>query len=165
MVIALTLLCLYAADILPWSKITCCFLSSLFIYVLTSEGFYGFSLLCFAATAGLAFLLLPDRAPLYLYLALLGHYGIFKTFADTSIQDKILRFILKLVYCNAFVLGAALLAFFLFSDAAVFAALPAWSQYLLVGALQLVFIAFDVLYTLCCKFYDNILRSRLLPRR
>lgn len=164
MVIALSVLCLYAAVILPWSKITCLFLASLFIYVLACEGMYGLSVLCFAASAGAAFLVLPDKTPLYAYCALLGHYGIFRTFAQTHIKDKLIRFILKLAYCDIFVFVSVLIVYFVF-DFDFSAVLSTWSWWLLIIVLQLALVGYDLLYSLCVRFYDNVLRNRLLPRR
>lgn len=165
MVAALSLLSLYAAVVLPWSKIACCFLSSLFIYVLASEGLYLFSLICFMATAGLSALLLPDKTPLFIYLALLGHYGIFKTFAESKIKDKVIRFIAKLAYCDIFSFLALLAAYFLIGNIDFASLLPSWSWWLLLLALQIIFIAYDILYSLCSRFYDNMLRNVLIPRR
>lgn len=164
MTAALTVLSLYAASVLPWSKITCCFLSSLFIYVLVNEGVYGFAILTFFASAGVAFLLLPDKNVCFLYIALLGHYGIFKTFIERRLKDKVLRFIFKLFYCDAFTLLAVFLYCVIFKlELAGF--LPSWNLWLIVGALQLIFIAYDLLYSLCRRFYDAVIRNAILPRR
>ena len=85
MVSALTLLCLYAVAVLPGGRAIFYFLSSVFVYALCCEGAYATALLSFAATAGLSFLLLPDKTVAVAYALLLGHYGIFKTGLDLSL--------------------------------------------------------------------------------
>lgn len=164
MAVALTVLSLFSASVLPWSKIACCFLSSVFVYVLATEGLYTFALLSYLASAALAYLLLPDKSPCYAYIALLGHYGIFKTFIDRKMKDKVLRFIFKLMYCNAFTLISIFLVCFIMKmDLSVM--LPDWKLWIILAALQAAFIGFDLLYSLCCRFYDTVIRNAILPRR
>jgi len=167
MAAALGLLCLYAAAVLPTGRIACLFLSSLFVYVLAGEEEYLFSMLVFLLTAGLSLLLLPEKAPAAAYILLLGHYGIWKTFLERRVKDRVLRFLLKLIYCNlAVFLGALALGFLMGGFSALpVGSLPGWSWWLLVLLLQAVFSVGDFLYSLCCKFYDNVLRNYLLPRR
>lgn len=164
MTVALTVLSLFAASVLPWSKIACLFLSSLFIYVLASEGLFVFSILAYIASGVLAYLFLPDKGPCFAYIALLGHYGIFRTFAEKRIKDKVLRMIFKLLYCNAFTLLCVFLVCFVFSID-ISSVLPHWNIYIMLAALQAAFVLFDILYSLCCRFYDAVIRNSILPRR
>lgn len=164
MVTALTVLSLYAASTLPWSKVACCFLASVFMYMLARESAIGTAITAFLASSAIAFLLLPDKSPLYAYVALLGHYGIFRTFVGDKVQDRFLRFFLKLVYCNAFTALALALAMYVWK-LEIAAYLPDWALWVLLAVLEAVFIGYDLLYGLCQKIYDEWIRNRILPRR
>lgn len=164
MVTALTVLCLYAVCVLPWSKIACCFLSSLFIYILACEGAYFYAFASFAATAALSFFILPQKEILFVYVILLGHYGIYKAWADMHIKDGFIRFLSKILYCNVFcALGLLILLRVLSYD--VSSMLPAWGVWVLVLALEGAFIAYELLYGICVRIYNASLRNQLLPRR
>ena len=100
MCIALTVLSLYAAAVLPTMRIACYFLSSVFVYILCAEQAYLSAFLVYAASVALGLLLLPSKAALIPYALLLGHYGIFKTFLDEHIGDRLVGSVLKLLYCD-----------------------------------------------------------------
>ncbi len=163
---ALTVLCLYAACVLPTGRLALYFLSSLFIYALSGEEAYGWAVVMFFACCGLGLAIVPNRISLLPYVFLLGHYGIFKPWLDRRMPDRVVRAALKLLYCNAF--------FALAVCAAVYAAgfdlatlplpefLPLWAAVLL---LQAAFLAFDLLYWFCQRFYDERVRYAIMPRR
>lgn len=164
MVTALTVLCLYAACVLPWSKLACCFLSSLFVFILAGEGVYGYAFASFAASAALGFLILPQKEILFLYALLLGHYGIFKAWADMRIKDGVMRFFSKLLYCNVFC-AAGLFILLRVLSYNLAAMLPTWGIWIMVAVLEGAFIAFDLLYSVCVRIYNASFRNQLLPRR
>lgn len=163
---ALSVLSLYASCVLPTAKLAFYFLSSVFIYMLADEEAYVGALVSFAASLLLGFVILPDKAYLFPYAALLGHYGIFKTWLSRRTGDKVLQFFLRMLYCNLFAGAGVCAAVFLFSyDIKMFAGqlpLPIW---LLVPILEAAFVLFDTLYWVCQKFYDERIKAYLIPRR
>ncbi|MDD4075238.1 MAG: hypothetical protein PHC80_04025 [Eubacteriales bacterium] len=164
MVTALTVLCLYAVCVLPWSKLACCFLSSIFIYILSGEGAYFYAFVSFAASAALSFFILPQQEILFAYVILFGHYGIFRAWADARIKDRFIRFFSKLLYSNAFcAIGLLVLLRVLSYDLS--SMLPAWSLWVLVIALEGAFVAYELLYGVCVRIYNASIRNQLLPRR
>ena len=165
MVSALSLLFLYASAVLPTMRITCLFLSSVFVYVLAGERMYAFSVLAYLSSSALSFLILPDKMPAVLYTLLLGHYGIFKVFMQERIKDKFVCFFLKLIYCDVFAFIIVLGIVFFYANLSLPVQIPVWGWWVSVLVLQVVFISYDVLYSLCARFYDNMLRNYLLPRR
>ena len=145
MCIALTVLCLYAASVLPTMRIACYFLSSVFVYVLCAEQAYMTALLIFAASGGICFLLVPDKTALLPYVFLLGHFGIFRSFLSVHLKDPVASLLVRLLYCNLFFALALLLAVFVlrFDITQLELPLPLWA---VVPILQAVFLAFDLLY-------------------
>lgn len=164
MVIALTLLSLYAAAALPAGNLAFYFLSSVFIYVLTSEKAYLSAFVCFIATSALAFLILPDKTTVFYYVILIGHYGILYTFVDSHVNSKFFRIMCRLLYCDIFALiGVYLLQNVLFLGPV---ALPGWLPiWLAVLIGQAAFIAVDFLYRVCIQIYQSRIRSSMIPRR
>lgn len=163
MVTALSVLCVYAAGILPTLRVASYFLSSLFVYVLVSENAYGSAIIAFVASCAVSFFLLPDKLAILPYALLVGHYGIFKTLIDRKVKDKFVKLSVKLIYCNAFLLAGLFLIAFVFEirlDA--ISALPIW---LLVLIAEALLVLFDLLYTFCQHFYDTKLRRSMVTRR
>ena len=165
MVTALTMLSLYAAAVLPAGRISCYFLSSIFIFALCAEGAYVTALTAFAASAGLAWLLLPDKLVAAAYTLLLGHYNIFKTILDTHLESIPFRVVLKLLYCSVFTAAGLYVAIILIG-VDVMANLPEWLPvWGVVAAAEAAFIMLDVLQSLLGKFYVSRIRSVIVPRR
>lgn len=96
--------------------------------------------LCWAATAILAFLLVPDKFCVLLFGALFGLYPMVKSLIE-QLRKKPLEYVLKLVFFNA-----AFTAVYLVMSAAVAASLPqvlgssVWVLYL---AANVVFLLYD----------------------
>ena len=105
MAAALTLLFLYASEVLTGFRFLCAALSGLFVIVLTEEDLFGTAWLCFLAVAILGFILCPDRMSWFLYVALIGHYGIVRRFFQKFITVPAVRSLFTVLYCN---LGTAL---------------------------------------------------------
>ena len=88
---ALGVLCLYAAAVLPTGRVALYFLASLFVYVPAAEGAYLGAVGVYLATGVLSLLILPSRAAAAPYIVLLGHFGIFKTWFDSVMPDKVVQ--------------------------------------------------------------------------
>ncbi|MBQ9833025.1 MAG: hypothetical protein IJO48_04750 [Clostridia bacterium] len=164
MTVALTVLCVYAAAVLPTMRAVAYFISSLFVYVLVCEKAYGAAVLSYIASAVLSFVLIPDKIAILPYVLLLGHFGIFKVFIDRKITDKFVGFVFKLIYCNVFTLIALLLIMYVFniSDFVISVEIPLW---VIITAAQVIFVVFNYVYTLCQQFYDTRLRSVIVSQR
>ena len=99
---ALGVLCLYAAAVLPTGRVALYFLASLFVYVPAAEGAYLGAVGVYLATGVLSLLILPSRAAAVPYIVLLGHFGIFKTWFDSVMPDKVVQSAVKVLYCDVF---------------------------------------------------------------
>ena len=123
---ALGVLCLYAAAVLPTGRVALYFLASLFVYVPAAESAYLGAVGVYLATGVLSLLILPSRAAAVPYIVLLGHFGIFKTWFDSVMPDKVVQSAVKVLYCDVFtVLGAfAAIKLFGFDMTTLSVALP-----------------------------------------
>lgn len=163
---ALSVLSLYASAVLPTAKLAFYFLSSVFVYMLTAEEAYAGALISFLASALLSFVLLPDKLYLAPYVALLGHYGIFRTWLDRRLGDRLLGFLLRMLYCNLATAAGILSAVYVFQfDLAAFGALLPFPSWVAIPALEAGFALFDFLYWICQKIYEERIRTYLVPRR
>jgi hypothetical protein len=165
MVVALTVLMLYAASVLPTLKLASYFIASLFVYALSYEGVYTAAILSYFASSFLAFVLIPDKLSLIPYFALLGHFSIFKAFAQTHMRDRFIRCFSYLIYCSVFTAVGALAAFYLL-DFNILENIPfGLPFYAAVLILEAVFAVYAVLFTFCQRFYENRIRDNLLSKR
>ncbi len=161
---ALGVLCLYAAAVLPTGRAALYFMASLLVYVPAAEGAYLGAAAVYAATGALSLLLLPNRAAAAPYILLLGHYGIFKTWFDSVMPDRVVQSAVKVLYCDAFAVLSAFAAIRLFGldMTELSLRLPVWAVIL---AMQAAFFAYDKLYWVCQRFYDERIRPHISPRR
>ncbi len=163
---ALTVLSLYASSVLPTAKLAFYFLSTVFIYMLAEQEAYSGALIAFASSAFIGFLILPDKLYMAPYIAILGHYGIFRTWLNKRAQDKLLSFFIRMLYCNVLTAIGICTAFYLFH--VDFSALkdtipiPAWG---LIPLLEAGFAFYDFLYWISEKIYIERIKSYLIPRR
>lgn len=163
---ALTVLALYAANVLPTGKLAFFFLSSVFIYMLAEEEAYAGALISFAASSFISLLILPDKIYAVPYIALLGHYGIFKTWLGKHLQDKLLMFFIRMIFCNVITALGIYMAFYMFSFnfSQITSALP-FPAWLLIPIVEVGFALFDFLYWICQKIYVERIKAYLIPRR
>ncbi len=164
MVVALNLLFLYAASVLPTLRIASLVMSSLFVYCLTGEKEYASGIITFIVTSVLALIILPDKILLAPYVMLLGHYGIFKPIIDEKVKDRIMNIIIKIIYCNVFSgIGIAVCSMILnFDFESLGIELP---HYLIAIIAEVAFFLWEIIYSLCTRIYNAQIRSRLLPKR
>ncbi len=164
MVTALTILSLYAVAVLPFGSVPLYFLASMFIYVLACEGAYAAAFVSFLASAALSFFLLPEKSPVLLYVALLGHFGIFRTAMQGRVSSKFLFVLLKLLYCDVFAGAGLYLGLYVWGglSLSVPEVLPAWAAVVLS---QVAFLVYDILYTISAGIYEARFRRAIVPRR
>ena len=162
MVAALTLLFLYASEVLTGFRFLCAALSGIFIVVLTQEDLFGTAWLCFLAVAILGFILCPDRMSWFLYVTLIGHYGIVRRFFQKYITVPAVRSVFTVLYCN---LGTALGLWAMYTVAGVNALdrLPDnVPTVVLVLIVEAVFFLLDILFEAAANLYQKRVRRFLL---
>ena len=155
---AMSLLFLYLAAVLPTMRLAMFFLSSIFIMGLILEEEIGLAFLMYIAVSALGLLfLLPHIVYVLPYVIFFGHYGIGKYYIETRIKDKVVGYIIKLLYYNV-----ALVLIYLLAQAALkemLDALPIWALLLIAEA---AFVIFDYLFTKVTAYYFNNIRRYLM---
>lgn len=161
MAAALTLLFLYASEVLTGFRFLCAALSGFFIVVLTQEDLFGTAWLCFLTVAILGFLLCPDRMSWFLYVALIGHYGIVRRFFEKYITVPSIRSVFTVLYCN---LGTALGLWAMYTVAGVnvLDRLPDVPAVVLILLVEAVFFLLDILFEAASNLYVKRVRRFLL---
>ena len=91
-------------------------------------------------------------------------HPVFKLGIDSVIRDKLVAFAAKLILCN----GLAALVIFgagkLFS-LDIIAQLPNYPLYIIIPAIEIFFIAYELIFTLCVRVFDDRLRNVIITRR
>lgn len=166
MVVTLNVVTIYIASIIPTMRIACYFISALYVYSLADVREYVIALLSFFVSITLCYFLLPDKMSVLPYAVILGHYGIFKCFMDGIGMDRIIVFVLKMIYCNIFVGAALYIAVFILKLPVglteLMSGFPVWLPVIIAEA---VFIAFELIYSICVKIYVERIKSIILPRK
>ncbi len=155
---AMTLLVLFLASVLPTLRISMFFLSSIFVMGLLIEEEIGLALLMFAVVSILSLLLMPLSRAMY-YILFFGHYGIAKHVIQTRIKDKVIAYVLKIIYFNV-----ALSLIYLIARQAVIEDVLAsgWALAVIIGVAQVAFIIYDYAFTKVTKYYINNIRRLLM---
>lgn len=156
---AMSLIFLYLASILPAGRIACYFLSSVFVMGLVLEEEIGLAWLMFAAVSALSLLLMPDIVRVVPYVLFFGHYGINKYYIETRIRDKVMGYILKLLYYNAALILLYLLARSIIEQDILDLNIPFWIVIVLAEA---AFVLYDFLFTKVTSYYFNNIRRLLM---
>ena len=156
---AMSLLFLYLASILPTLRITAYFLSSVFIMGLVLEEEIGLAFLMFAAVSLLSLLLMPNILRVVPYVLFFGHYGIGKYYIQKNVKDKIVGYILKLLYYNAALALIYLLATEIVTQDVLSLGLPLWALAIIAEA---AFVLYDYVFTQVTKYYYNNIRRFLM---
>ena len=161
MVAALTLLFLYASEVLTGFRFLCAALSGFFIVVLVQEELFGTAWLCFLAVSIMGFILCPDRMSWFMYVALIGHYGIVRQFFRKYITVPAVRSLFTVLYCN---LGTALglWAMYTVTGVNVLTMLPDIPIVVLILIVEAVFFLLDVLFEAASNMYAKKVRRFLL---
>lgn len=162
---ALGVVALYASSVLPSLKAACLFVAGLVVWIpLNEERGLFYALLTYAATAAVAFLIVPSKAIFGLYLVYFGCYGIIKYAIDRRIHDRILSMIFKLIISNAIVASAIFIVITLF-DFDIIAMLPYIPEWIMICILEILFIAYDFIYGFFTRFFDSNIRNHIIKRR
>ena len=158
---ALTLLFLYASEVLTGFRFLCAALSGFFIVILVQEDLFGTAWLCFLTVTIVGFILCPDRMSWFLYVTLIGHYGIVRRFFQKFITVPAVRSLFTVLYCN---LGTALglWAMYTIAGVDVLQMLPDIPIVVLILIVEAVFFLLDILFEAAANMYTKKVRRFLL---
>ncbi|NME82719.1 hypothetical protein [Clostridium sp. SM-530-WT-3G] len=146
--IALTIIVLYAASILPVSKLTVLTIASCFIPIAIMQTSLKNTIVIYVASSLLSLFLIPINIALS-YILFFGIYGIIKYYIEKS-KNLIIEIILKLIIFNI------LCSIIYFTVKNIFilpSTLPVWI--IVIGA-QAIFLVYDYALSLIINyFYDR----------
>lgn len=154
--LALTVIILYAESVMPTSKLSLYALSSFFVSVIVIESGIRAGWIFYVASSLLALIIIPDKIALIPYLVFFGVYGIIKFYVE-KLNKPVLEYIFKVAYFNACLAAAFLLIkeFFLESVRVDF---PWWA---VIAVLEVVFIIYDYVYTLFIQYYNQKIKKMI----
>ncbi len=158
----MSLLFLYLASVLPTMRIAMYFLSSVFVMGLVVEEEIGLALIMFTGVSLLSLLLMPNILRVVPYILFFGHYGIFKHYAETRIKDKVIRYVLKLLYYNVALGLMYLLARQIVNEDILQHEFFRNAIWLVIVLAQIAFIVYDYAFTKVTVFYFNNIRRLLM---
>lgn len=158
--LALTIITLFFATIMPTSRFSLYALSSFYIAVTIMEYGIKSGWIFYFASSLLTLLLIPDKFAVIPFVIFFGVYGVIKFYIE-KLHQWILEFVLKLIFFN---ICAAVL--FLFANQFLIKSIPTrfpWWIILIVA--EVVFILYDYIYTLFVQYYNDKLRKILKTGR
>lgn len=161
---AISTLLVYAASILPTGRIGLMFAASLAMWIpLNEKRSVGYAILSYIVCGALSFVLSSNKIYSILYIGFFGLYGFIKFGMDKLTRDKLTAFILKLITCNIIGIAGIVISFKAF-DTDLFALIPEFPTWVIIIAIELSFVVYEVVYSLCVNAFDKSLRSFLMQR-
>jgi len=140
---------LYMGTFVPTMSLTVAAIAALFTAVCVIEGGFKYGALCFAATAILGLLIVPNWALALLYLTFFGGYPLIKSIAERQ-RSQTLGWGIKLIVFFA----VLTLYMTLLQDLMLGAILAAdWAFYIVYGVGVIAFIVYDIGMSKLIGFY------------
>ena len=147
--LALTMVCLFAASIVPGIELTLFACSSFFTAFMILESGVGGAVLLFAAASLLGLIILPNKLAMIPFIFLFGYYGILKFFKE-KIPGTIPQLACKVCFFAA-VLSVGILGFMDLVSGGIH--LPEAPAALLVIGGTLLMLLYDFIYSFVISFY------------
>ncbi len=153
---ALAVICLLLANILPTNRISLYALSSFFVSISIIENGIKAGWIFYFATSLLSLIVVPDKLGIVPYVIFFGLYGIIKFYIE-RLDRLVLEYILKFLFFNACA-GIAVVTLSRLFEFKLPEAFPLWL--LIIGA-EVVFLIYDLVYTLFINYYKEKIRAKL----
>ena len=151
LLVALTLVILYAANFITFNTLFLLGLTSALIPLAIIISDVPTSIMVYAASAILSYLIIPDKTLWLLYTIVFGPYGIVKLFIEKR-RSTIIEIILKLIYFNAVIA----FTFFIYKSFFMPNAELQYSIALVILVGNIAFFVFDYVLTV----FVNSIRNR-----
>lgn len=155
--LALSMVTLFLAGVVPGLELSLYALSSFYIAAMVIESKGTGGLVFYAASVLLAFLILPNKAVLLPYAFFFGLYGLVKYYIE-QIRKTPLELVLKLLFFN---LSCGLGLYFFQSMFLSNINLPKAPLILIILGVEAVFLVYDFVYTLVIGFYNQRIHGRI----
>ncbi len=148
--IALTVITLLFASVMPTGRLSLYALSSFFVSIIIVEYGVKWGWAFFAASSLAALAVIPVKIRTVPYIIFFGVYGIIKLYIE-KLNNIVLEYILKLLYFNLCLAASVYLFKELFIQGA-------WTDldfpwWIIVAGLEIIFLIYDYVYTLFIQYY------------
>lgn len=147
--LALTLVFLFGASVVPGAELTLYAISSLFVAVMMMETGLKGGISLYAASVILGFLILPNKVGMLPYVCLFGYYGILKYYIE-KVKHPAGQLFLKILFFAAVLAAGLFLLDGLLLGGIQLPQMPI-AVILIAGILFLLL--YDVIYTLLIRIY------------
>ncbi|MBE7022386.1 MAG: hypothetical protein E7414_04140 [Ruminococcaceae bacterium] len=157
--LALTIICIYAASILPTGRVAALALSSVFATICVYQYGVRYGATVYVGASILSLLFIPNRMFTLIYILFVGYYPIVKLFIE-KLDRLWVEWVLKVVFFNLVLVILYILfkLFFVptFNSAIIALALQYMSVIIL--ALEIIFVIYDWMLSYMISYYDKFLR-------
>ena len=162
--LALCIAGVFMSSIVPGAEMTLLLVASAGIFIFCREAGAAGGFVLYAAACLLCVILVPNKLAVLPLALVFGLYPVLKYLLEKALQNKWLCLAAKTVYYAA--AGAVALKLFeglVFSSVAqsVLPSLADWSDWALLAAGWLVFVAYDVILSNCSLYYEKRFAGRL----
>ena len=162
--LALCIAGVFMSSIVPGAEMTLLLVASAGIFIFCREAGAVGGFVLYAAACLLCVILVPNKLAVLPLALVFGLYPVLKYLLEKALQNKWLCLAAKTVYYAA--AGAVALKLFeglVFSSVAqsVLPSLADWSDWALLAAGWLVFVAYDVILSTCSLYYEKRFAGRL----
>ncbi len=151
LLVALTLIILYAANFITFNTLFLLGLTSALIPLAIIISDVPTSVMVYAASSILGYLIIPDKTLWILYTVVFGPYGIAKLFIEKR-RNTILEIVLKLIYFNLVIV----LSFFIYKTFFMPNIELEYSIFMVILVGNIAFFVFDYVLTV----FVNSIRNR-----
>ncbi len=155
--LALSLICLYAASFVPGFEITLYTVSSVFIPIMMIESKGKGGWLLYIACSVMALLILPNKAAAVPYICFFGIYGILKCYIE-KIQKPVVQLVLKFAVFTGIILVAYHFFYSLFFGVITLKDAP---PFILLIVSEIFFLCYDVILTGVINYYYRRFYGRI----
>ena len=131
-------------------------LASFLIAILIIEAGVSTAVVSFIATTILGFIVVPNKVLVLPYALLFGYYGIIKFYIET-IDNAVLEWIIKIVIFNIVIV----IEYFLLTKLITNEINLPFHIGFIVLALQIVFIAYDHVFSMFIQYYNTNIRKHI----
>lgn len=150
MMIALCIIFLYLAGVVPSSKLFLLCFCSIFIAIIMQECGIKYAVSAFLASSLLGFLLMPNKFIMLPFIAFLGYYPIAKLYLER--QNKALEYVIKLLIFNV----ALIISYFIAK--AFIVDIKTWLLVIFFVLAQGIFLVYDYVLSMSMTLFNKYKR-------
>lgn len=154
--LALTIMFLFGATMIPGIELTLFACSSFFVAFMLLETNVGGAILLYVAASLLGFVTLPNKLAIVPFVFMFGYYGILKYYIE-KLHGALPQLVIKVIYFLV-AISIGLIGFFKVISSSIH--LPNYSLVALIIAGTAMMIVYDLIYTYIIRFYETRIQHK-----